>query len=51
MRRGGVLIDTPDELYGKYIEIVTGLPIDTEKWSITLCSSSMPILPSTFRIK
>ena len=36
-KRGGkLLIDIIDELYGKYIEIFAGLPIDATKWSIIL---------------
>ena len=46
-----LLRDTPDELYGKYISIVAGLPEDATKWSLTLCSTFFSALVPTLQDK
>ena len=38
-------IETPDEIYAKYISLVSGLPDDADQWSITLCLSYFSCLP------
>ena len=34
-----LMIDTPDELYAKYISIVAGLPDDATVWPLPLCNT------------
>ena len=50
-RHGQRCIDTPDEIYAKYISILSGLPHDADKWSITICSSYFSCLPLSLQDK
>ena len=47
----GKYIDTPDELYAKYIGIIGSLPNDASLWSITLCSLFFSALTTNLRDK
>ena len=48
-RHGQRTIDTPDEIYARYISTVTGLPDVASKWTITLCSSYFNCLPQSLQ--
>ena len=45
------LTETPDELYARYISIVTGIPDDATIWSITLYSSYFLALTASLKDK
>ena len=49
--RGNKGIDTPDELYAKFLSIVSALPDDASLWSITLCSAYYSALSLPLRDK
>ena len=48
-RHGQRSIDTPDEIYARYISIASGLPDTASKWTITLCSSYYNCLPQSLQ--
>ena len=50
-RGSGHKTDTPDELYAKYISIISGLPDDASVWSINLCSTYFSALTTNLKEK
>ena len=50
-QHGQRCVDTPEEIYAKYISILSGLPHDADKWSITICSSYLSFLPLSLQGK
>ena len=44
-------VETPDEIYAKYISMVAGLPDDASLWSITLCASYYSALSTNLKDK
>ena len=44
-------MDTPDDLYGKFIGIMAGLPDDASKWSLPLCTTFFSALSISLQEK